>query len=271
MQGKKVDIVIGGPPCQGFSMAGNIGRKFTDDPRNQLFKEFARVVAIAQPSYFVMENVARLFSHNQGQTKSEILELFEEMGYQVACKIVNSADFGVPQLRKRVLFIGNKLSSHLLFPEKKVSSYKTIKEAIHRFPMLNSGEKSNIPNHIAMKHSAQMLEKMSYVSNGGNRLEIPAEIRPQSGDVRKYIRYHSDKPAVCITGDMRKIFHYAQNRALTVRELAKIQSFSDDFIFKGSSLSQQQQVGNSVPPLLAKEIAATLLSMIQHDSTISEC
>lgn len=269
IRNKKVDVVIGGPPCQGFSMAGNIGRKFIEDSRNQLFKEFARVVAITKPTYFVMENVARLFTHNQGKTKSEIINLFEELGYNVTCQIVNSADFGVAQIRKRVLFIGNKISNHILFPQKSVSKYKTIQEAIQNFPILKSGEKSHIPNHVAMKHSEQMLAKMSYISNGGNRLEIPVEIRPQSGDVRKYIRYNSEEPAVCITGDMRKIFHYSQNRALTVRELAKIQSFPDDFIFKGSSLSQQQQVGNSVPPLMAKEIAATLLKMIQHDSTVS--
>jgi len=261
----KVDLVIGGPPCQGFSMAGNIGRKFIDDQRNHLFKEFARVVSIAKPKYFVMENVARLYTHNNGKTKDEIINLFDSIGYNVKCKVINSADYGVPQIRNRVLFIGNKISNNILFPEKQFLKYKTIKEAIEKYPPLESGQSSEIPNHIAMKHSEQMLKKMSYVSDGGGRLEIPEKIRPQSGDVRKYIRYNSNQPSVCVTGDMRKIFHYSQNRALTVRELARIQTFPDNFIFKGSTISQQQQVGNSVPPLMAKAIAKTILKMIKDD------
>ena len=264
-----IDVIIGGPPCQGFSMAGNIGRKFIDDSRNQLFKEFARIVEVVQPSYFVMENVARLFTHNKGETKKEIIELFKKMNYNVDCKVVNTADFGIPQVRNRVLFIGNKISNNIIFPTKTIDKPISIKEAIDKLPKLKSGEKSKIPNHISMKHSEQMLEKMKYVSDGGNRNEIPELIRPKSGDVRKYIRYKSTEPAVCVTGDMRKIFHYSQNRALTVRELATLQTFPLDFIFKGSTISQQQQVGNSVPPILAKEIALTIKKMMKNDKQIS--
>jgi len=115
-----------------------------------------------------------------------------------------------------------------------------------------------------MTHSNQMLEKMSYVSDGGSREEIPVKLRPKSGDVRKYIRYKSDKPSVCVTGDMRKIFHYEQNRALTVRELAKLQSYPDDFVFMGTKISQQQQVGNSVPPKMAEAIASIIINMNQN-------
>jgi DNA (cytosine-5)-methyltransferase 1 len=264
-----VDVIIGGPPCQGFSMAGNIGRKFIDDSRNQLFREFARIVEIVQPRYFVMENVARLFTHNKGETKEEIIELFKKMNYNVDCKVVNTADFGIPQIRNRVLFIGNRISNNIVFPTKTVDKPISIKEAIDKLPKLKSGEKSKIPNHISMKHSEQMLEKMKYVSDGGNRNEIPELIRPKSGDVRKYIRYKSTEPAVCVTGDMRKIFHYSQNRALTVRELATLQTFPLDFIFKGSTISQQQQVGNSVPPILAKEIGLTVKKMMKNDEQIS--
>lgn len=116
-----------------------------------------------------------------------------------------------------------------------------------------------------MKHSEQMLKKMSFVKDGGSRIDIPEYLRPKSGDVRKYIRYNSNKPSVCITGDMRKVFHYEQNRALTVRELAALQSFPDNFIFLGSKISQQQQVGNAVPPLLAEAIARTIMEMSQDD------
>lgn len=131
---------------------------------------------------------------------------------------------------------------------------------------MQSGEKyEQIANHEAMTHTSQMLEKMAFIQNGGDRNDIPEYLRPQTGDVRKYIRYHRDKPSVCITGDMRKVFHYEQNRALTVRELAALQSFPDDFVFHGTKIAQQQQVGNAVPPLLAKAIAETILQMSQNE------
>ena len=192
-----VDVIIGGPPCQGFSLAGKFGRTFIDDPRNQLFKEYLRFVSILKPKIFIIE-------------------------------------FNYPEKLKRKV---------------------TIKEAISDLPPLKNGEKSKIPNHFAMNHSQEMLYKMSFISDGGNRLQIPEEIRPKSGDARKYIKYKSDEPSIPVTGDMRKVFHYSQNRALTSRELARIQTFPDDFIFKGTSINVQQQIGNAVPPKLAKLIA----------------
>ncbi len=263
---KEVDVVVGGPPCQGFSIAGNIGRKFIDDPRNQLFKEFVRVVSIVKPHYFVMENVARLYTHNKHQTKKEIIQDFNKLGYKVECHVLNSADYGVPQTRKRVIFIGSKIDEEILFPEKSHTKHKTVKEALEDLPFLNSGEHSSLLNHKAMNHTAQMLEKMGFIKDGGDRSNIPQNLRPKSGDVRKYIKYHSDKPSITVTGDMRKVFHYEQNRALSVRELARLQSFPDDFEFKSSSISQQQQVGNAVPPLMAQAIAKTIKQMIKKNS-----
>ncbi len=263
---KKIDVIIGGPPCQGFSMAGTIGRKFIDDPRNHLFKEFIRVVSIIKPRFFVMENVARLYTHNKGSTRNEIISKFKEIGYNVECKILNSADYEVPQIRKRIIFFGSNITNYLPFPEIKTSKYKTVEDAINDLPSLKSGEKSSkFFNHVAMNHSKQMLKKMSYLSDGGGRSAIPLDIRPKSGDVRKYIRYNSKKPAVTVTGDMRKIFHYSQNRALTVRELARLQSFEDSFIFEGSVISQQQQVGNAVPPKMASAIAEKVKEIINDN------
>ena len=262
-KGNKIDVIIGGPPCQGFSMAGKMGRTFFDDSRNYLFKEFVRVVEILKPKIFVMENVARVYTHDKGKTRNQIISSFEKLGYNVDCKVLNSGDYGVPQIRKRVFFIGNKLKKENEFPTKNVTEYNTTKNAIDDLPKLYSGEKSNIPNHEAMNHTEQMLKKMSYISDGGSRDEIPKEIRPTSGDIRKYIKYNSNKPSVCVTGDMRKIFHYSQNRALSVRELARIQSFPDDFIFEGSKISQQQQVGNAVPPLMAQSVAQTIKEMLE--------
>ena len=265
IEGVSVDVIIGGPPCQGFSIAGNIGRTFADDPRNRLFKEFVRVVRLVQPSCFVMENVARLYTHLNGRTREEIIQCFEELGYVVQAKVVCAADYGVPQVRNRVLFIGKKTDNFMypiVFPQKRVGPPITIQEAIEKYPPLKSGEVSDIPNHEAMIHSEQMLKKMAYVSDGGNRMEIPESIRPEKGDVRKYIRYDSTKPSICMTGDMRKVFHYSQNRALTVRELAAIQTYPDSFVFTGNKIKQQQMVGNSVPPVLAQAIAESIKEML---------
>lgn len=260
---KSIDVIIGGPPCQGFSIAGNIGRKFVDDPRNHLFKEFIRIVKIIRPKFFVMENVARLYTHNKGETRNEIISSFKKIGYKVHCEILNSADYGVPQIRKRVIFIGTITDTQISFPQKTTKKYKTVKEAIGDLPKLKSGQKNeNFHNHQAMSHTEQMLNKMNYIKDGGNRFDIPSNLRPKTGDVRKYIKYDSNKPSITITGDMRKVFHYSQNRALTVRELARLQSYDDDFIFEDNSISQQQQVGNSVPPLMAEAIAKTIKEML---------
>lgn len=266
LNGQSVDLVIGGPPCQGFSMAGKIGRTFTDDPRNHLFKEFVRIVKIVRPCFFVMENVARLYTHNSGKTRTEIIQAFQNIGYSVECKVLNAADFGVPQIRSRVIFIGRRDKGKISFPEPFQISHQTVESAIGHFPKLAAGESNpHVANHEAMNHSAQMLEKMAFVKNGGNRNDIPEPLRPKTGDIRKYIRYDSNKPAVCITGDMRKVFHYEQNRALTVRELAALQSFPDNFVFCGNKIAQQQQVGNAVPPLLAKAIAESILKMSENE------
>lgn len=264
---QSVDVIIGWPPCQWFSIAGNIGRKFIDDPRNSLFKEFVRFVALMKPKYFVMENVARLYTHNAWKTKSEIIMEFEQYGYTVNVEVLNAVDFGVPQNRRRVVFFWTRHGLKVINPSdlEKKNKIQTVRDAIWDLPTLESGKSSNIVNHIAMNHTWWMLKKMSYISDGWNREEIPKSLRPKTGDARKYIRYDSAKPSITITGDMRKVFHYDQNRALTVRELARLQSFPDSFEFKWSSISQQQQVGNAVPPLMATAIAKYLKVILWQD------
>jgi DNA (cytosine-5)-methyltransferase 1 len=263
-ENKIVDVIIGGPPCQGFSIAGNIGRRFIDDPRNSLFKEFIRVVDVVKPNFVVMENVQRLFTHNKNKTKNEIISGLNKIGYHVECKVLNSVDFLVPQIRRRTIFIGSRITKNIKFPVTRNDKILTIKDAIHDLPKLKSGQKSKIKNHVAMNHSEQMLKKMKFIKDGAGRESIPINLRPKSGDIRKYIRYDSSKPSICITGDMRKVFHYSQNRALTVRELARVQTFPDSFMFKGSTISQQQQIGNAVPPKMAKFIAQSIESMINN-------
>jgi len=253
VNGVDVDLVIGGPPCQGFSMAGKNGRTFVDDERNYLFKEFVRIVNLTQPKIFVMENVARMATHRDGETIKEICEEFENIGYHVDFEVLNSVNFDVPQNRRRIFVVGTN-GIDFEFP-KGNDNKLSVKEAIGDLPHLENGEKSTIPNHFAMNHTKQMLNKMSYISDGGDRTEIPEKLRPKSGDARKYIKYNSLEPSVTVTGDMRKIFHYDQNRALTPRELARLQTFPDSFIFEGLSISIQQQIGNSVPPNLSEGVA----------------
>lgn len=257
----KVDVIIGGPPCQGFSIAGNIGRTFLEDPRNYLFKEFVRFVKIIKPKMFLLENVSAMEKHNKGKTLETIKEEFKKLGYEIKHKVLNSKFYNVPQERRRIVLIGTINENNFEFPTEN-HNFISIEEAIGDLPILQSGENSSIPNHSAMNHSSQMLEKMKYVKDGGDRNDIPLELRPKSGDARKYIRYNSKKPSICITGDMRKVFHYNQNRALTNRELARIQTFPDDFTFVGNNGKIQQAIGNAVPPNLAYELALKIKEVL---------
>ncbi len=259
-----IDIIIGGPPCQGFSIAGNIGRKFLDDPRNRLFLEYVRFVKILKPKMFVLENVAALVTHNKGKTINEIVECFKKCGYKVQYSVLNSVDYNVPQERRRVFIVGTSNNYCFYYPNKCQKNI-TIKDAIDDLPKLSAGQTSNIDLHTAMKHTKQMLEKMSYVKDGGNRYDIPEKIRPKSGDIRKYVRYASWKPSFCVTGDMRKVFHYEQNRALTCRELARIQTFPDTFRFCGNAIQIQQQIGNAVPCNLAYAVASECMRCLKND------
>lgn len=264
IKNEKVDVIIGGPPCQGFSIAGNIGRNFIDDDRNRLFKEFVRFVKIIKPRVFVLENVAAMERHDKGKTIKEIVSSFKEIGYDIKYKVLNAVNFGVPQERRRIFIVGTLGENNFEYPQE-INKIVTVKDAIDDLPKLENGETSEITNHTAMKHSAQMLEKMSYVSDGGNRNDIPENLRPKSGDSRKYIRYDSKKPSFCVTGDMRKIFHYSQNRALTCRELARLQTFPDSFVFLGNTGKVQQQIGNAVPVLLASKIALQVKEVLDNE------
>ncbi|TQR31296.1 DNA (cytosine-5-)-methyltransferase [Campylobacter sp. MIT 99-7217] len=262
----KFNIIIGGPPCQGFSLAGKIGRKESLDKRNDLFLSYLNFVKIIQPEVFVMENVATLKRHNGGKTLENIETKFKELGYIIKHEILNASDYGIAQNRRRIFIIGTKHKG-FNFPTKNRNKI-SIKECIGDLPPLKSGENSKIPNHKAMLHSKQMLEKMSFVKDGLGRECIPEELRPKSGDVRKYIRYKSNEPSITITGDMRKVFHYSQNRALSARELARLQSFPDSFIFYGNSIDIQQQIGNAVPVKLAHLIAKEVKKYLEANHLV---
>src|SRR5690554_344173 len=272
----KIDGIIGGPPCQGFSTArlSNATEKIgkINESRNHLYLEFYRTVNIVRPKFFLIENVRGLVSANKGAFVKDIIERFGSIGYNVSYKILNASDYGVPQNRQRVFFIG-LLEGEFEFPEKldyKVSTKEAImdlfhsnKEAIQKYStpaknkyqkLMRNGKKT-VKNHEVTIHNEQTTNVISMVPNGGNIKSLP----PEYWNIRKYNkafqRMNSELPSNTIDTGHRNYFHYEANRIPTARESARIQSFPDSFEFLGTKGSQYKQVGNAVPPLLAKALA----------------
>lgn len=285
----KIDVIIGGPPCQGFSQKGK--RKTIHDKRNFLFKYYVKVVELVKPKYFVMENVPNLLTAEKGYFKKEIEELFNKMGYSIKMDVLNASDYGVPQNRKRAIIIG-KLHGNA--PELPVALKKkvTVWDAISDLAFLESGEGSDIQsyqkepesdyqrklrgkskflyNHVATKHTKIALERLALIPENAGREMLPAEHLTKSIYSGTWTRMRRDEISVTITTrfdtpSSGKFTHPFLNRAITVREAARIQSFPDDFKFVGSKCSQMKQVGNAVPPLLASAIAKVIINDIKED------
>lgn len=277
---KKIDIIVGGPPCQGMSLSGH--RKF-DDPRNKLYLSYIRLVDEIRPKAFVIENVPGLVSLFGGSIKESIIERFTEMGYIVTYKIVCAADYGVPQNRKRVIFVGLK-NQQFEFPRKEtndvscemalsdlppliedlgepISEYNS--EPTNEYQRLMRKESLNVQNHIAASHSEKIKHIISLVPDGGNHKDLPEEYKSSRNFHVAWTRFNSQKPAPTIDTGHRHHFHYKYNRVPTVRECARLQSFPDDFIFLGNKTQQFRQVGNAVPPLMAQKIAKQLLEYLK--------
>lgn len=264
---KKVDLIIGGPPCQGFSIAG---KRIIDDERNKLYKSFVDFVKFYKPSVFLMENVPNIVSMGQGIVKETIIKDFETLGYKVVCKVLLASEFGVPQNRRRAFFIGTKNKTEFLFPQpinqKTVSSKEAISDLTEKSiidgtkyktepksdyqKMIRKGSNS-IFNHEITNHSEQTVEIIDMVPDGGNYKNLPEHLHKTRNVNIAWTRLNSQKPSFTIDTGHRHHFHYKFNRVPTVRESARIQSFPDSFIFLGSKTSQYKQVGNAVPPLLA--------------------
>lgn len=279
----KIDIIIGGPPCQGFSQKGK--RLSILDDRNYLFKYFIKFVEIFEPSYFVLENVPNITTTANGFFKDEIIETFNKLGYQVNCEVLCASDFGVPQDRRRAFFLGKKGDDLLKLP-KSNNKRTTIKEAIYDLPFIKSGEgekfysydekslseyqkmmrkgSKGIYNHEATKHSALALERLALIPKGKGREVLPQEHRTKSIFSGTWSRLLEDSVAATITTrydtpSSGLFTHPILNRCITTREAARIQSFPDSFIFHGNKTSQMKQVGNAVPPLLAQAVAKVIL------------
>ena len=267
-----VDVVFGGPPCQGFSISG---KREVDDPRNNLYLGFLNVVKIVNPKVFLMENVANLVSMAGGKIFEKIVGDFEKLGYRVNFKILLASDFGVPQNRKRVFIIGIKQENYK-FP---LPNYNlvTCADAISDLPenSLDDGSmyllqpqseyqkearenSSGVFNHQITKHSEQTIDIISKVPDGGNYKNLPIEYQNIRNVNIAWTRYSSKKPSFTIDTGHRHHFHYMFNRVPTVRESARLQSFPDSYFFTGTKTSQYKQVGNAVPPLLAKILAKSI-------------
>lgn len=278
-----VDVIIGGPPCQGFSISG---KRNPDDARNKLYQSFVSFVDFFKPNAFVMENVPNLVSMNNGKIKDTILNEFKSLGYSVTYKILLAADFGVPQNRKRVFFVGLKNKENFEFPIGKYkNNYITSQEALSDLPEfeLEDGDKyicnpqskyqekmrensDAVYNHQITNHTEQTKKIISLVPDGGNYKNLPEKLQGTRKVNIAWTRLNSKKPSFTIDTGHNHHFHYKFNRVPTARESARLQSFPDTFIFSGRKNDQLKQVGNAVPPLLSEEIASHLLIYLESEN-----
>lgn len=329
-----VNVIIGGPPCQGFSTVGrvkiaslvrkgvwnlsNSHPRFIDDPRNVLYREFVRIVKDIKPEIFVMENVPGMMSYRNGEIVSQIIEDFKHLGYRTEARVLNAVWFGVPQVRKRIFFIGTKMKDmEIIWPEPKFAEPEettmnldifikgsrlkrpvTVWEAIGDLPEPIQGRpgladvpldydkqpfseyqkwaregSSKVHNHITRQHSERDIQVFSLMKEGMWWKDLPKEIKDLYGyrdDIfhDKMKRLRSDKPSWTIVAHLYKdgymYIHPKQPRTITVREAARLQGFPDRFIFMGSRTEQFKQVGNAVPPLLAKAVAECVKHMLEE-------
>ena len=280
---KDSDIVgvIGGPPCQGFS---KVGTRDIEDPRNHLYLEYCRVVKTISPEFFVLENVGGLLTLANGMFRDDIVSRFGALGYTVVYKAISAADYGVPQNRQRVFFVGIK-NKTFQFPEKH-RTIVTSKDAIgdlvplsledglddlhpYACPPQNEyqrklrGNQTVVANHQITVHTEQTINIIKMVPDGGTIYDLPDEY----WEVRKYRkgfeRMPSFRPCHTVDTGHRNYFHYKENRIPTARENARLQSFPDSFVFLGTKTDQYKEIGNAVPPLLAYSIASAIAQEIE--------
>lgn len=287
-----IDVIIGGPPCQGFS-AANRYKIEGEDPRNKLFFEFVKFVDLAKPKAIVIENVRGIVTSNNGYAKNRIYEIFEGRGYSVNHRILSASDYGVPQRRQRNFFVMIKNGEKFDFDKlSKVSEEVTVEDAIgelylHEDSSTNEpfyltdeptstyrkylrAKDSGVPNHEVRYPAEKVQHRISFVPQGGNWQDVPEELWPTDRKNRHssaYKRLDVNQPSCTIdTGNNHSnYFHPLYNRIPTVREAARLQSFPDEFVFMGNRSEQYRQVGNAVPPLLAKVIAEQLKEVIENE------
>lgn len=271
--------IIGGPPCQGYSMVGTRNAK---DTRNTLYLQYVRFVEVMRPEFFILENVKGLLTLEKGYFKRDILERFTKLGYNVTYKVLKASDYGIPQKRERVFFVGLRRDKFKdKFFQYPIPNYQLIGtyDAIGDLPSLDQGEVStiyqqepfnefqklmrrnakNIKNNEPTSHTDQTKKIISMIPDGGNIKMLPEAYYKIRNYSTAFKRMNSAEPSTTIDCGHRNYFHYKENRIPTVRESARIQTFPDVFEFLGTKTSQYTQVGNAVPPILAQIIGSQVL------------
>lgn len=320
----ELDLIAGGPPCQGFSI--NAPKRSNEDTRNHLFREYLRFVTEFEPRVVMIENVPGMVSFEGGATLDAILVSLKHLGYDADVRILYAPHYGIPQTRWRTIILGgrNGLKPADLFPEPlrqapvrvnftsqfggknlvnlpqslELPSHVTVKDAIGDLPVLRNGEigapvkdywhpadnpyqqlmrlgSTGVTCHEAARLSSINLERMTHIPAGGNWTNIPDALLPRgmrmarrSDHTKRYGRVNPDGLASTILTKCDPhwgaYFHYEQDRAFTVREAARIQSFPDTYVFCGSRVEQYEQVGNAVPPLLGAAVGRTIADVLEN-------
>lgn len=302
-----VDLVIGGPPCKGFSLANKMTRDMTN-PMNHLMFHFFEMVKRLDPVAFVMENVPGILAMENGDVVKALVKKFKSLGYKnTDYMFLNAADYGAPQMRKRAFIVGSKSEIPIKHPVKTHGSKEDLKnnpsllphvnliDAIDDLPTIRSGSvtsntdnylpKSNpfqaemrkrsakVKDHVITKNTPLVIERIKTVPPGGNWEDIPRRLMQVDGKYSEIEKAHSmiykrlrrNEPAITIT-NFRKgmIIHPTQNRLFSVREAARIQTFPDDYVFKGGLSAKQQQVADAVPVMLAKKVSESVLKHLHQ-------
>lgn len=280
----KIDVLVGGPPCQGYSLAGPRNEQ---DDRNTLYEAMVKFANLVKPKVVVLENVPGLLTLFEGKGAQRIVDDFSDLGYVMKKKVLYAPEYGVPQIRKRVFFVGVSPEygefeyptpfldkDYFITCEDAISDLPSLEhevgsdEAEYEMPpqtMYQKIMRSNsikLYNHLGTRHEEKTVHLISMVPEGKNYKALPSPYNTMFKYNEALTRYHSKKPSLTINTGHRSHFHYKWNRIPTVRESARLQSFPDDFIFYGNKSQQYRQVGNAVPPLLGKAVALQIKKLL---------
>lgn len=282
-------VLFGGPPCQGYSYSNRITRSY-ENPKNWLFKEFIRSVKLVNPDWVVIENVPGLKRMDNGFFLKTICEDLKELNFTPNVKILNAADFGVPQKRERIFIVASKHGVAFDFPIGEfVDNHVTVSDALFDLPELQNGSMEDrlkyktkpisvfakrlrgnqkiVSQNYVSRNSGTVVERYKHINQGGNWQDIPIELMANYKDHTRchssiYRRLAENEPSIIIANYRKSmIIHPIENRGLSVREAARLQSFPDHYEFFGSLDQKQQQVGNAVPPLLAEKIFKKIIEV----------
>lgn len=288
--GQKIDIVVGGPPCQSYSTLG----KRQMDGRANLFKEYKRILQILEPTSFIFENVSGILSMDGGNLFPLIQKEFKSLGYDLKVKVLDAVNYGVPQHRDRVILVGFKGTNNFDFPAAThgpgLKPYVTLKDAIGDLPILKSAQESSVylhpadnefllysrkngddvlTEHKAPKNGEHLIKIMETLKEGQDKFDLPEKIRPKSGYANTYAKLWWNQPSTIITRNFAcpsssRCIHPRDSRVMSIREGARLQSFPDDYKFYGSDGMKKLEIGNAVPPLLSIALARQMAKAIKH-------